>query len=92
MRATPNVLAVVAKIEELVEQHGPDAIYLDNLRRAARIPIGTLHPILQRLVREGFLREEHEQAGAHPPARPLRVYYRQTEHWASKVLQLSQDL
>jgi PadR family transcriptional regulator PadR len=48
----------------------------------AGLPSGTIHPILARLERIGWLESRWEQVDAHEEGRPRRRYYRMTQDGA----------
>lgn len=52
------------------------AMYGLELCAAAGLPSGTIHPILARLERFGWLKSHWEEADPHEKGRPRRRYYR----------------
>jgi DNA-binding PadR family transcriptional regulator len=58
----------------------PDrARYGYELTRAAGVPAGTLYPILDRLHKEGWLRDGWEEIDPAEAGRPARRHYRLTD-------------
>lgn len=49
-----------------------------DLMRAARVPSGTLYPLLARLRQQGLVESEWEPQQPHAGGRPPRKYYRLT--------------
>ena len=69
--ATKRVLAV------LLDDPGP--LYGLEICTKADLPSGTIHPILARLEKAGWLESEWEPADPHEQGRPRRRYYRLTD-------------
>ena len=53
-----------------------------DLMKAARLPSGTLYPMLARLQREGLVDSEWEEQRPDASGRPARKYYRLTAEGA----------
>ncbi len=53
-----------------------------DLMKAARLPSGTLYPMLARLQQEGLVRSEWEEQRPDAAGRPPRKYYRLTAEGA----------
>ena len=53
--------------------------------QAAELPSGTIHPILARLERLGWLESHWEDAAPQVEGRPRRRYYRLTEDGAERA-------
>jgi DNA-binding PadR family transcriptional regulator len=53
--------------------------------QAAGLPSGTIHPILARFEKLGWLESRWEDASPHEEGRPRRRYYRLTEDGAERA-------
>ena len=69
--ATKRVLAV------LLDDPGP--LYGLEICTKADLPSGTIHPILARLEKAGWLESEWEPVDPHAQGRPRRRYYKLTD-------------
>jgi PadR family transcriptional regulator PadR len=87
MRVTGPLLKVLrAFLDE------PDAqIYGLALRRATRLPSGTLYPILERLEANGLAASWWEEVDPREAGRPRRRFYRLTGSGMHEARQLLQE-
>jgi len=79
---TAHVLRVLLD-DPLGEHYGLE------MSKAARLPGGTLYPILARLEREGWVTSDWEELDEHKAGRRRRRYYRLTPDgavWAAQAL------
>jgi PadR family transcriptional regulator PadR len=67
----------------LVEQ--TREVYGLQICKAAGLPSGTVHPILARLERLGWLHSQWEDASPQKEGRPQRRYYQLTEDGAKRA-------
>lgn len=85
-RVSTDMLKVLgAMLEDSIAWH-----YGLKLAKDARIPSGTIYPMLSRLERAGWLESKWEKAGRDNEGRPRRRLYRLTgagERAASKQLE-----
>jgi DNA-binding PadR family transcriptional regulator len=71
-------------LRELLEYPTRERYGLE-LGRAAGLPSGTIHPILARLERMGWLESAWEDADPHERGRPRRRYYKLTPDGAERA-------
>jgi PadR family transcriptional regulator PadR len=60
-------------------------VYGLQICQAAGLPSGTIHPILARFEKLGWLESRWEDASPHEEGRPRRRYYRLTEDGAERA-------
>lgn len=82
MSTTPRMtMATRAVLETLLSEPGNEQYGL-ALGAAAGLPSGTIHPILARLERAGWVQSSWEDIDPSREGRPARRYYRLTDEGA----------
>lgn len=76
--------ATVAVLRALLENPTKE-MYGLQVCTAAGLPTGTVHPILARLERIGWLTSDWENVDTHVEGRPRRRYYRLSESGAMRA-------
>lgn len=78
-------LATRLVLDVLLRDLGAE-LYGSQIGEAAGLPSGTVHPILARLERVGWLDSRWEDIDPSREGRPARRYYRLTESGAAQAL------
>jgi DNA-binding PadR family transcriptional regulator len=76
----PTQLVLRALLAEPTQE-----MYGLQICQAAGLPSGTIHPILARFEKLGWLESRWEDANPHEEGRPRRRYYRLTEDGAEQA-------
>ena len=76
----PTQLVLRALLAEPTQE-----MYGLQICQAAGLPSGTIHPILARFEKLGWLESRWEDASPHEEGRPRRRYYRLTEDGAEQA-------
>jgi DNA-binding PadR family transcriptional regulator len=66
-------------------EHPTDELYGLEICAKAGLPSGTIHPILARLEKAGWLESRWEDADPHEQGRPRRRYYRLSPDGAERA-------
>lgn len=64
---------------------GKEGTYGREIVRATELKSGTVHPVLVKLARAGWLTSSREDIDPHEEGRPPRMYYRLTEEGAEQA-------
>ena len=82
LRLTPQVLAALGVFANA--PHGAELYGRQISTRTGNLP-GTVYPLLERLLKLGWLADRWEERGPSNAGRPLRRYYRLTEKGRADV-------
>src|SRR5690242_18439079 len=85
MAAAPRMTQALQLVLQAMLVHPEHEMYGLQICEAAGLPSGTIHPILARLERIGWLESRWEETDPSDAGRPRRRYYRLSEDGAEKA-------
>jgi PadR family transcriptional regulator PadR len=78
----PRMTQATQAVLRALLKHPADEMYGLQICAEAGLPSGTIHPILARLEKIGWLESRWEDVSPHEEGRPRRRYYRLSPHGA----------